>query len=182
MKLLKIKSKRDIGVQDVYDIQVKDQHHYILEGGVVSHNCGFLFASSIVIAMKPLKLKEDAEGNKVTDVLGIRAGCKVMKTRYNKPFETIEIKIPWSTGMDPYSGLFDMFEKKGLLEKEGNRYKYIDLQGDEHKYYRKEYLTNVDSILDLIMGEYNEKKLTIKVVDSYEAELELAEEIESIKE
>jgi len=125
---------------------------------IVSGGNGFLFASSIVVATKPLKLKEDAEGNKVPDVLGIRVGCKVMKTRYNKPFETCEIKIPWVGGLDPYSGLFELFEKKNLIEKEGNRYKYIDLQGDEHKYYRKEYLVNTDSILDLIMGEYAEKK------------------------
>ena len=45
---------------------------------------GFIYASSIVIAMKKLKLKEDIDGNKVSAVQGIRAACKVMKTRYSK--------------------------------------------------------------------------------------------------
>ncbi len=35
---------------------------------------GFVYASSIVVAMKKLKLKEDEAGNKITEVRGIRAG------------------------------------------------------------------------------------------------------------
>ena len=53
---------------------------------------GFIHASSIVPSIKKLKLKEDEDGNKVTDVRGIRAKCKVMKSRYSKPFETVPIK------------------------------------------------------------------------------------------
>ena len=81
----------------------------------ISGGQGFIYASSIVVAMKKLKLKEDEDGKKVTDVRGIRAACKVMKTRYAKPFESVQVKIPYEQGMDPYSGLVDLFEKKGLL-------------------------------------------------------------------
>lgn len=90
----------------------------------ISGGSVMIYASSIVVAMGKLKLKEDEEGNKTKEVLGIRAKCKVMKTRYSKPFEEIEIQIPYETGMSEFSGLFDLFEKKGLLVKEGNRYKY----------------------------------------------------------
>ena len=103
----------------------------------ISGGQGFIYASSIVVAMKKLKLKEDEDGNKVTDVRGIRAACKVMKTRYAKPFESVQVKIPYETGMDPYSGLVDLFEAKGLLQKDGNRLKYIDLDGEVHLEYRK---------------------------------------------
>ena len=120
----------------------------------ISGGQGFIYASSIVVAMKKLKLKEDEDGNKVSDVRGIRAGCKVMKTRYAKPFEGVQVKIPYETGMDPYSGLVDMFEKQGLLVKQGNRLKYVDLAGNEHLDYRKQW---VGEKLDLIMSEYNEK-------------------------
>lgn len=75
---------------------------------------GFIYASSIVVAMRKLKLKEDEDGNKTTDVKGIRAQIKVMKSRYAKPFETVEVKIPYDTGMDPYSGLVDLFERKNF--------------------------------------------------------------------
>ena len=49
----------------------------------ISGGQGFVYASSIVVAMKKLKLKEDEDGNKVTEVNGIRASCKIMKTRYD---------------------------------------------------------------------------------------------------
>ena len=41
----------------------------------ISGGQGFIYASSIVVAMKKLKLKEDEDGNKVTDVMGIRSAC-----------------------------------------------------------------------------------------------------------
>jgi len=128
---------------------------------IVSGGSGFLFASSIIIGMKPLKLKEDEEGNKVSDVLGIRSGCKILKSRYNKPFESMEIKIPYETGMNPHSGLFELFEKKGLLVKDGNRYIYTDNAGNEFKMWRKEYIQNHDGILDLIMQEFPTRKIEV---------------------
>ena len=103
----------------------------------ISGGQGFIYASSIVVAMRKLKLKEDADGNKVSDVRGIRAACKVMKTRYAKPFEGVQVKIPYESGMDPYSGLIDMFEKQELLVKQGNRLKYITSSGEEMIEFRK---------------------------------------------
>ena len=156
LQKIKIKSKKNIGIKKVYDISVPVAHHYLLDSGVVSHNSGFIYASSIVVAMQKRKLKEDEDGKKVTDVRGIRAACKIMKTRYNKPFESLEIKIPWETGMDPYSGLIDLFEKKGVLIKDGNKMKYIDVLGKEHKYFRS---AIPNSLLDTIMEEWDETKI-----------------------
>lgn len=123
----------------------------------VSGGQGFVYASSILVAMKKLKLKEDEEGNKVSEVLGIRAGCKVMKTRYAKPFEDIQLHIPYETGLNPYNGLFDLFEAKGFLVKDGNRYCYTDQHGEIHKYFRKEWNKNENNILDMVMKEITEK-------------------------
>jgi recombination protein RecA len=120
----------------------------------ISGGQGFIYASSLVVAMKKLKLKEDEDGNKVTDVRGIRSKCKIMKTRFSKPFEEVEIKIPYETGMNPCSGLVDLFEKSKLLTKEGNKLKYIDINGNEHKLFRKELESNKNDILNLIMSEY----------------------------
>ena len=119
----------------------------------ISGGQGFIFASSIVVAMKKLKLKEDEEGNKVTEVRGIRAGCKIMKTRYAKPFEDIEVRIPWETGMNPYSGMFDFLEKKGLLTREGNRYSYTTQEGKIFKFFKKEWLMNIDNAFDSVMND-----------------------------
>ena len=120
----------------------------------ISGGQGFIYASSIVVAMKKLKLKEDLDGKKVTDVRGIRAGCKVMKTRYAKPFEGVQVKIPYETGMNPYSGLVDLFEKKGILSKDGNRLKYVDSKGTETKEYRKVWESGGE-LLDNIMKDFS---------------------------
>ena len=124
----------------------------------ISGGQGFIYASSIVVAMKKLKLKEDEAGNKISEVRGIRAGCKVMKTRYAKPFEGVQVKIPYETGMDPYSGLVDMFEKQGLLVKDGNRLKYINSAGEETKEYRKNW---TGELLDKVMKDYAEKDTSV---------------------
>jgi recombination protein RecA len=105
----------------------------------ISGGQGFVYASSIVVAMKKLKLKTDENGVKTSAVHGIRAACKIMKTRYSKPFETLQIEIPYSTGMSPTSGLVDLFEGKNLLVQQGNRLKFVDSHGEEHLYYRKDW-------------------------------------------
>jgi hypothetical protein len=131
----------------------------------ISGGQGFVYASSVVVAMKKLKLKEDEDGNKVTDVRGIRAACKIMKTRFAKPFETVQVKIPYETGMDPYSGLVELFEKEGILTQSGNRLKYVDLKGVEHLEYRKGW---TGEKLDMVMKEYH--KIKPKSVTETEAE------------
>ena len=131
---------------------------------------GFIYASSIVVAMKKLKLKEDEAGNKISEVRGIRAGCKVMKTRYAKPFEGVQVKIPYETGMNPYSGLVDLFEKKGILVKDGNRLKYVDSKGTETKEYRKVWESGGE-LLDNIMKEFVD-------TDSNETEKETVNAVE----
>jgi len=124
----------------------------------ISGGQGFVYASSIVVAMKKMKLKEDEDGNKISDVKGIRAGCKVMKTRYAKPFESVQVKIPYESGMNPYSGLVDLAEKKGLLEKDGNKLKFTTPSGEEVKQFRKAWERNDDGCLDLLMQDFVKKE------------------------
>ena len=122
----------------------------------ISGGQGFIYASSIVVAMKKLKLKEDEDGNKISEVRGIRAGCKVMKTRYAKPFEGVQVKIPYETGMNPYSGLLELFEAKGVIEKSGNRLRYVTSEGEELLDYRKKW---TGELLDTVMSDYETKLL-----------------------
>ena len=133
----------------------------------ISGGQGFIYASSIVVAMKKLKLKEDEAGNKISDVMGIRAACKVMKTRYAKPFESVQVKIPYDTGMNPYSGLVELFEKKGVLNKSGNRLSYIDSNGEEHLEYRKKW---TGEKLDMLMEDYLKVAATEVNTDADETE------------
>jgi recombination protein RecA len=131
----------------------------------ISGGQGFIYASSIVVAMKKLKLKEDEDGNKVTDVMGIRSACKVMKTRYAKPFEGVQVKIPYETGMNPYSGLTDLAEKKGFLKKDGNRLAYTTLDGEIIKFFRKGWESNENGCLDIVMAEFGKRKEEVTIVE-----------------
>jgi len=131
--------------------------------------------------MRKLKLKEDEDGNKTTTVQGIRAQAKCMKTRFNKPFEQVELRIPWDTGLDPYSGLVDMFEQKGLLVKEGKMLKYKALDGSETKSFRKN-ITN--ELLDKIMSEFHQQidKHQLRVVEKIKENKDQNDNEENIEE
>lgn len=119
----------------------------------ISGGQGFIYASSIVVAMRKLKLKEDDDGNKTSDVHGIRAACKVMKSRYSKPFESVQVKIPYESGMDPYSGLLEMLEKKGIVTKTGNKLEYISpVTGEVIKEFRKGWTGDK---LQTVINEWN---------------------------
>ena len=142
----------------------------------ISGGQGFIYASSIVIAMRKLKLKVDADGNKTSQVHGIRAACKVMKTRYSKPFESVQVEIPYETGMSPYSGLVEFFEAKEVLKKSGNSLEYTSLTtGEVIKMFRKPWNLNKDNALDLIMKEWNDE-----VVDAVPEELNIQDEQQDI--
>jgi recombination protein RecA len=162
-------ASENIGVvctNHIYDSQDQYNPDPKLSGGK-----GAVFASSIIITMNQLKLKEDEDGNKLKEVMGIRSSVKVIKTRYSKPFEDLEIRIPWDSGMDPYSGLFTLFTKKNVLEKIGNRYKWVSSQdGTEIFKFRKDF-THED--FDRIMLEFKEEKITHIPEDVDEPEVEM---------
>lgn len=132
---------------------------------VISGGVGFIFASSIIVSMNKKKLQNSdnkeavaqarKEGKKPPpkQIAGITATLKCVKTRYSKPFEEVAVNIPYETGMDPYSGLFDMFDSKGIFAKSGSWYSYTDKSGTEHKQYRKDI---GPELYDLIMREWDD--------------------------
>jgi RecA/RadA recombinase len=129
----------------------------------ISGGQGFIYASSIVVAMKKLKLKEDEDGNKISDVMGIRAACKVMKTRYAKPFEGVQVKIPYETGMSPYSGMVDLMEKRNMLKKEGNSLVFVTTDGEIIKKFRKKWEANEEGCLDRAMADFGNHKEEVSI-------------------
>lgn len=138
----------------------------------ISGGQGFIYASSIVVAMRKLKLKTDADGNKTTTVNGIRAACKIMKTRYSKPFESVQVEIPYVTGMSPFSGLVDLFEAKGALKKEGNSLVYTTKDGEVIKQFRKAWNNNDKNGLTIMMSEWDETNIVVDITS-----IETVEEI-----
>lgn len=142
----------------------------------ISGGMGAIFASSIVVASKKYKLKEDENGVKGKDVLGVRTTFKIMKTRYGRPFETANAHIRFDSGLDKYSGLLEYFEKIGVVEKVGNKLQYIDKDGNEHKEFRKNFGSD---ILETIIDEWDYKAHTLLSSHEAESEEELAEEMEN---
>ncbi len=94
-----------------------------------------------------------------------------MKTRYAKPFESVQVEIPYATGMSPYSGLVDLCEAKGILTKDGNRLKYVSKDGTELKMYRKEWDRNEEGGLDKIMLEFDDSAVVQSNVDPETGEI-----------
>jgi len=138
----------------------------------ISGGQGFIYASSIVVAMRKLKLKTDADGNKTTTVNGIRAACKIMKTRYSKPFESVQVEIPYEAGMSPFSGLVDLAEAKGLLKKEGNSLVYVTPDGEIIKQFRKAWQNNEKDGLTIIMANYNTSLAKVEASEAIVEETE----------
>tara|TARA_Y100000992_G_scaffold302252_1_gene275670 strand:+ start:1094 stop:2179 length:1086 start_codon:yes stop_codon:yes gene_type:complete len=144
----------------------------------ISGGQGFIYASSIVVAMRKLKLKEDEDGNKISQVKGIRAACKVMKTRYAKPFESVQVKIPYETGMNPYSGLVDLAEATGLLTKQGNRLAFKTSGGEDILQFRKAWERNEDGCLDKVMADFN---IIEEVLSTPEEVIDITDTVEEEK-
>jgi len=149
-KELKVKSIRKIEPKKVFDMQIKDSHHYLLENGIVSHNSqdlfptdimgggeGVMYSASTVVFMSIAKLddksgdfsfgaKDDYIQDSGQD--GIRVTAKAKKNRLAKPMK-IKFDINWDQGTNPYKGLEafcteENFEKVGIArgkaDKDGN--------------------------------------------------------------
>lgn len=139
----------------------------------ISGGQGFIYASTIVVATKKKKLRDkEMKGGTTSEILGIKAACKVVKSRYAKPFESVDIFIPYESGMDPYSGLFDLFDKSGLFTRQGNRYKYVSrTTGEEILDFEKGWKASPEK-LDVVMAEFTADDLIV-------AEVELEDEGET---
>lgn len=133
------------------------------------------FASSCIVQMNKYLLKEDEDGKALVGgmVAGIRSTAVVRKSRYAKPFERIKLDIPYDKGMNPYSGLFDLFEKKGVIQKDGSRYTYTSpVTGEIFKDWRKNF--RKEGILDQIMDEWSHWE-----GDDVKTGVDLTEELET---
>ena len=99
-----------------------------------------------------------------------------MKTRYAKPFESVQVKIPYETGMSPYSGMVDLAEAKGLLKKEGNSLVYVTKDGEIIKQFRKAWERNENQGLDRIMEDISKNGENPQTeITNIESDLEINE-------
>lgn len=123
------------------------------------------YSCSQIIMLTKLKLRDT--GSK--SIEGIRMKCDAMKTRFTRPFQVVTIEVPYSTGMDPLSGLIDTLQEMKILERKGAWYQIV---GTETKFQAKGLSEYVDQLLS--MANETDVFLEGKIVDD-----ETDDEVES---
>ncbi len=127
-----VKSIKKIETEKVYDITVEDEHHYILHGGIVSHNSGLKYAASTIIHLGKKKEKDG------TDVIGNIIKAKTAKSRLSKENQQVEVRLYYDErGLDRYYGLLELGELGGMWKNVAGRYEM-----DGKKIYAKQILAN----------------------------------------
>jgi hypothetical protein len=143
---VKISYIKKIEKEKVYDITVEEQHHYILENGVVTHNSGLKYAAS-TIAMLSKKKEKDGD-----QVVGNIIKIKTYKSRMSKENREASVLLTYSKGLDRYYGLIDLAEKYNIFKKVSTRYELPSgekvfgktINEDPEKYYTEDILKQLD--------------------------------------
>jgi len=147
MRLKNIKKCNHL--ETVYDFEVKDKEHYILNNGIVCHNSGgggIRYAASQIIF---LGKRKDKEGN---DLVGNIIVCTMKKSRFTQEGKKVETKLNFKTGLNRYYGLLPIAEKYGIFKKVGNKYelpdgkKYFEkaIYNDPEKHFTEDVLKRID--------------------------------------
>jgi hypothetical protein len=127
-----VKSIKKVKTEEVYDITVEGEHHYILHGGIVSHNSGLKYAASTIIHLSKKKEKDG------TEVIGNIIKAKTAKSRLSKENKDVEVRLYYDErGLDRYYGLLELGEIGEIWKNVAGRY---EMNGK--KIYAKEILKN----------------------------------------
>lgn len=114
---------------------------------------------------------------KMSNFVGITAVMEILKTRVSKPFERVDIQIPWETGLDPYSGLFDLFQQEGVVKKgKQGWYFYLDETGTPVNFQKGSFRDHADRIMVLADSNIGDGATNEVVPDEIEEEEELNDE------
>lgn len=135
----------------------------LLQGeGIWVVNDAIRYPCSQILLVSRLKLKDNERS-----VTGIRMKCEGFKTRFTKPFQTATIEVPYDTGMDPYSGLFDVALELGVVEKRSGA--YYSVAGEDEKWFAKNFSQRAEKVLHLC--EQKGSKFLDAHVDDSEIEI-----------
>jgi RecA/RadA recombinase len=104
------------------------------------------------------KLKDSKEAGTFA---GIRLNASGFKTRFTKPFQKVEVEVPYDTGINPYSGLMEAAESVGVVVRSGSWYK---IDGTEDKRQSKNFdeswyeqiLSKLEGDDDLVLASNSE--------------------------
>lgn len=87
-------------------------------------NNGLRYACSQIFMVESLTLKDGA------DITGVRMRVENYKSRFTMKGARVEVEVPFTTGLDKYSGILDMFVEKGVVRRSG-AWNYLEYDGCE---------------------------------------------------
>lgn len=113
---------------------------YLVSGGE-----GQIYIPSISLLLDKLKLKEGM------DIVGFRMKAEIYKSRFSQLGGKTELAVPFETGIDPYDGILDLFERQGYVTRNAAWYNYKDENDKEHKFQKSKGQEHIDYILNRII-------------------------------
>lgn len=108
---------------------------------------GLKYAASIIVYLS--KKKDKASSG---EIIGNIIHCKLHKGRFAKENQTVDVKLNYETGLDPYYGLIDLALKHGIVSKSGTRIEFPsgakmyekNIYEEPKKWFTKEFLEQID--------------------------------------
>lgn len=146
------------GVAHVYVNQDMHGPQHKLAGGM---GPAYTASQSVMFTMSKLTIKKARvdcphllQGMNTDDeskVIGIHTRCTILKLRYAKPFEIVELDAVYGHGIDKHSGLFDVLMDDGIIYSPTQGwYEFKRLDGTlSPKFRRADYLKYVDELLKI---------------------------------
>jgi hypothetical protein len=123
---MKIKSIKKIPKVEVFDISVKDEQHYVLENGVVTHNSGPLLSANNVYFIGRSQEKDG------TELSGYNFNITVEKSRTVKEKSKLPLTVMFDSGINKFSGLLDLaLELKAVIKPSNGWYSKVNLETGE---------------------------------------------------
>ena len=108
---------------------------------------GIKYACSQIVLIQKRKLKDDSKDAKVGDFSGVRMICEGYKTRFTKPFQKVEIEVPYEAGMDECSGLLQVAQQAGVVISKGA---WNSVMGSDEKWYGRDIAAHSKEIIQLL--------------------------------
>lgn len=120
-------------------------------------NDAIRYSASQIILLTKLKLKDNVGSKEIT---GIRMKAEAFKTRHTKPFQVVTIEVPYSTGMNPLSGLLEVAVAEGIVDNSTKG--WYKLVGSDQKWRESQFHTYADDILVKLCAK---KNTYLKIID-----------------
>lgn len=89
--------------------------------------------SQILLVTRTLDRDKKAEAREYT---GIKLKVFGFKTRFTKPYQTCEIKVPYDTGMSEYEGILPVAVSFGIVKKTAGWYEFNGVKFQEGNFYK----------------------------------------------